>query len=216
MVRLANPSMERRGLFIDVEGIDGSGKAEQCKRISAWLRKLGHTVKVYTYPDLKSVYGKFLNEFLKGKVSLDVKSQFLTFAADIMKDQEEIKRRLEAGEVIVTDRYLTSTVAYQCAKGISLEGALLQVELLSPLKPDIIVWLDVPPKVGIDRRRKKKGKRKKDVHDTDEELLLKVRSNYSRLYANRWLAKGWTRIDGEKSIREVAGEIRELVLPLLA
>ena len=212
---MANLCVERRGLFIDIEGIDGSGKAEQSRRLSKWLRGMGYSVRVQTYPDLKSVYGKFLNEFLKGKVSLDVKSQFLTFAADIMKDQEEMAQRIAGGEIVITDRYLTSTVAYQCAKGLSLEGALLQVEMLSPLKPDLIIWLDVPPKVGIERRRKKKGKRKKDVHDTDEGLLQRVRSNYLRLYSSRWLGRSWARMDGEKPIPEIAGEIKALITPLL-
>jgi dTMP kinase len=207
--------VERRGLFIDIEGIDGSGKAEQCKRLAAWLREEGRSVRVLTYPDLKSAYGKTLNEFLRGKIQLDVKTQFLTFAADIMKDQESVLQSIEAGEIVVTDRYLTSTVAYQCAKGLSLEGALLQVELFSPLKPDLILWLDVSPATGIKRRRKKRGRRKKDVHDTDEALLLKVRANYSRLYSNRWLGRDWARMDGEKPIGEVAEEVKALVSPLL-
>ena len=215
MFRVANPDVERRGLFIGLEGIDGSGKAVQCRRLGKWLSAQGLKVRVLTYPDLKSSYGKILNAFLAGKVSIDAKTQFLTFSADIMKDQESIRKSLEDGEIVITDRYFPSTVAYQCAKGVSLEGALLQIELLSPVKPDLIIWLDVPPAVGIRRRRQKRGKRKKDVHDTDESLLLKVRANYSRLYANRWLGGGWARIDGEKPIGEVAGEIRELASQLL-
>jgi dTMP kinase len=204
----------RRGLLIAFEGIDGSGKAVQSGLLTEWLKREGRTVVCYTYPDLKSRYGDLLNEFLKGKVRMDEKTQLLTFAADIMKDQEEIRKRLSRGEIVLMDRYITSTVAYQCAKGVPMFDALRLVRLLQPVSPDAVVWLDIPPALGVKRRKNRKGKRKRDLHDSNLKLLSKVRSNYNKLYAMKWLGRKWARINGKKPIAEISEEIRALVQKL--
>jgi len=206
---------QKRGLLIDFEGIDGSGKAVQSELLASWLQKKGYVVYIYSYPDLNSRYGAMLNDFLKGKLEMDEKTQLLTFAADIMKDQAAIRKLLEQGSIILLDRYLPSTIAYQCAKGMPLFDALRLIKMIQPTPPDIVLWFDIPPAVGIARRKLKKGKRRKDLHDSDIELLRRVKANYTKLYNMRWLAKKWVRIDGKKSIDKISEEIRALITPML-
>ncbi|MDD5318019.1 MAG: dTMP kinase [Candidatus ainarchaeum sp.] len=205
----------KKGLLIAFEGIDGSGKAVQSGLLTEWLKRGGRTVIDYTYPDLRSRYGDILDEFLKGRIPMDEKTQLLTFAADIMKDQEQIGKRLARGEIIVMDRYITSTIAYQCAKGVPMFDALRLVKMLQPIAPDAVVWLDIPPALGVRRRKNRKGKRKRDLHDSNLRLLSKVRANYGKLYAMKWLGRKWARINGKKPIAEIHEEIRDLITPLM-
>ena len=205
----------KKGLLIAFEGIDGSGKAVQSKALTGWLQSQGIPVQAYTYPDLDSKYGEILNDFLKGKLEMDEKTQLLTFAADIMKDQAAIRHQLERGSVVLMDRYIPSTVAYQCAKGMPVYDALRLMNMLQPVRPDAIFWFDIPPSVGIARRRRKRGKRRNDRHDADPELLKKVKANYCKLCNMRWLGKRWVRIDGKRPIKKISEEIQALISPLL-
>jgi len=207
--------MLKKGLLIDFEGIDGSGKAVQSKLLADWLRRQGYSVRIYSYPDLNSRYGAMLNDFLKGKLEMDEKTQLLTFAADIMKDQAAIRKLLDQGTIVILDRYLPSTVAYQCAKGMPMFDALRLMKMIQPSKPDLVLWFDIPPAVGIARRKLKKGKRRNDLHDMDVELLQRVKANYTKLCNMRWLAKRWVRLDGKKPIKEISEEIRALISPML-
>jgi len=205
----------RRGLLINLEGIDGSGKAVQGEKLVRWLQSEGCSVRLYSYPDIKSRFGEILNDFLRGRLRLDPRTQLLGFAADIMKDQAEIGKALEKGEVVLLDRYVPSTIAYQCAKGVPLIDALKLMNMLQPLRPDVVLWFDVPPEVGISRRAKKKGKRKRDVHDADAGLLRKVRANYLKLHNIKWLSRKWARVDGDRPVSEITDEVKALISPLL-
>jgi len=205
----------KRGLLIDFEGIDGSGKAVQSKNLLKWLQKEDYDVHVYTYPDLDSKYGEILNDLLKGKIEMDEKTQLLTFAADIMKDQQVIRKELERGSIVLLDRYLPSTIAYQCAKGMPVFDALRLINMIQPIHPDAILWFDIPPEVGIARRKAKKGKRRNDVHDTDLELLRRVKKNYTHLCKMKWLSKKWVQVDGRRPIEKIGEEIKALIEPML-
>lgn len=205
----------RRGLLVVLEGIDGSGKAVQGERLMRWLQSEGYSVRFYSYPDINSRFGEILNDFLGGRLRLDERTQLLAFAADIMKDQAAIRKALEAGDVVLLDRYVPSTIAYQCAKGVPLIDALKLMNMLQPLKPDVVLWFDVPPEVGIERRAKKKGKRRRDVHDADASLLRKVRANYLKLNNIKWLSRKWVRLDGNRPVKEIGEDIKSAVAQLL-
>lgn len=205
----------KRGLLIDLEGIDGSGKAVQGERLMRWLQSEEYSVRLYSYPDLNSRFGQILDEFLRGRLRLDERTQLLAFAADIMKDQAEIGKALEKGDVVLLDRYVPSTIAYQCAKGVPLFDALRLMNMLQPLKPDMVLWFDIPPEVGIERRARKKGRRRRDVHDVDAALLRKVRANYLKLHNMRWLSRKWARVDGDRPVQEIAAELKSLISKLL-
>lgn len=205
----------KKGLLIVMEGIDGSGKAVQIKLLSDWLKAKGMRTSTYAYPDLGSKCGELLNDYLKGKVALDAKTQLLAFATDIMKDQDGIADKICRGEAVLLDRYIPSTVAYQCAKGFPCFDAMRLFTMLQPLKPDAIVWLDVPPAVGVARKRARHGVRKKDVHDSDLALLKKVRTNYARLAEMKWMCRKWARVNSNKPIEETSEEIRALITSLV-
>lgn len=204
-----------RGLLIALEGIDGSGKAEQTKRLAAFLRSRGHRVVVFRYPDLRSKYGKILNAFLSGKKKLTPRAQISIFLADIAKDQEKIKRLLREGSTVLLDRYIHSTIAYQSAHGMSLAKAISIAESYGFIAPSALLLLDLPPTEAVERIRRRHCGRAEDIHDFDTRLLSKVRANYLKLRKRNWMAEKWFVLDASQPISKVAEKAKSLIEGLL-
>ncbi len=194
-----------KGKFLVFEGIDGSGKRTLCNYSKKILEDLWYQVKKYEYPDYKSPWGKIITDFLSGSRELDVSVQFLTYAADIVKDQEEIKEYLES-YFIVADRYITSTVAFQCARGFDLEKALQFVHLFEIIPPDVIFYMNVSPEIGKARKKGQKGGL--DRHEADMEFLEKVNSMYRELRDRKFLAKKWIEVNANQGLSKVKDKIR--------
>jgi dTMP kinase len=191
--------------FLVFEGIDGSGKRTMCKYSQSLYKKTGTPVAKYQYPDYKSPWGKIIHDFLSGSTDLDVTVQFLTYATDILKDQEKIRTQLK-NNIILADRYITSTVAFQCARGFDLKKAIQFVTLFDVIPPDIIFYMNVSPETS--KKRKKEQKGKLDRHETDIPFLKKVNHMYKILQDKQFLAKKWIEIDAEQSIDTVKAAIK--------
>jgi dTMP kinase len=200
------------GKFIVLEGIDGSGKKTMCSHIKEMLIKKGHAVTLFTYPDYGSPWGTIIHQFLTGERDLEVTVQFLTYATDIMKDQDRIKTLL-AHQWVVADRYITSTIAFQCARGFPLAKARKFIELFEMVQPDTIFFLDVLPEMG--RRRKKRQKGNLDRHETDISFLEKVNEMYVYLMNQAFLTDQWKKIDASRNqqhvVSDIISEIEKLV-----
>lgn len=202
---------KKSGLLIDLEGIDGSGKAVQSKLIYEWLQKSGYHPYIYKYPDLNGTVGAMLNDFLHRRLEIDERVQFLAFALDILKDQMEVKGRISDGEIVILDRYVPSTLAYQCSKGIPLEGGMGIANSLGFLKPDLIFLLDIDAGTSMGRKFHQKII---DRHEGDKKLLERVRVTYSKLYKKKWLGR-WILIDGEQGVLKISEVIKGYISPLL-
>lgn len=194
-----------KGKFLVFEGIDGSGKRTLCNYSKKILEDSGYHVKKYEYPDYESPWGKIITDFLSGSRELDVSVQFLTYAADIVKDQREIKEHLER-YFIVADRYITSTVAFQCARGFALEKAIQFVHLFEIIPPDVIFYMNVSPETG--RTRKKGQKRDLDRHEADIKFLERVTSMYEELHDREFLARKWIEIDANQELSKVKDMVK--------
>ncbi|MDF8264764.1 dTMP kinase [Luteipulveratus flavus] len=147
------------GVFIAFEGGDGAGKSTQIERLAAWLREGGHEVVVTREPGGTPV-GQQIRELVLHGDHLAPRAEALLFAADRAQHVTTVVRpALERGAVVLQDRYLDSSVAYQGA-GRDLDAQ--EVQRLSlwateDLRPTLTVLLDVTPEVGRARRG--------DVHD---------------------------------------------------
>jgi dTMP kinase len=204
--------MEKKfGLLIDLEGIDGSGKAVQSKLVYEWLQKSGYRVYIYKYPDLNGTVGAMLNDFLHRRLEIDERVQFLAFALDILKDQVEVRKRLVDGEIVILDRYVPSTLAYQCSKGIPLEEGIKIANSLEFLKPDLIFLLDIGVGTAMERKFYQKIV---DRHEGDRKLLEQVRATYLKLYKKKWLGR-WVLVDGEEEVLKISEKIEGYISPLL-
>ena len=186
--------------FMVFEGIDGSGKRTLCEYTRELLEGKGIRVRQYEYPDYESPWGKIIEDFLSKKRELDVSIQFLTYATDIMKDQQEIGEYLKRG-TILADRYITSTVAFQCARGFDIGKAVQFVDMFEFIPPDIIFYMNVSPETG--RQRKKGQKGDLDRHEADLKFLEKVNALYRQLCNQSFLARKWVEVDADKELSHV-------------
>jgi dTMP kinase len=184
-----------KGVFICIEGLDGCGKTTQAKLLVKELKR--HYDAVYTAEPSSGNIGKFIKKnCLHAEKRGSVLVEALLFAADrIDHVQNEILPALSKGRVVISDRYLYSSYAYQGAAGLELEW----IEKLNKhaIRPDLSIFIDVKPETVVQRL-----KRKKSVME-DLETQKKVREVYVKYVQKDQLV----RLDGNKSKRAVAKDL---------
>jgi dTMP kinase len=196
-------NMTKKGVFIVIEGLDGSGKTTQSKILA---NKLSENHKVlYTAEPSHGKVGTFIrNECLYEEKRLPTEVEALLFAADRVEHlQTELAPALSEGKIIICDRYIYSSLAYQGSAGLSLDW--IKTINARALEPDFALYIDVPPERVLERLQ-----RKKSVMETLE-TQRKVREIYLK-----YVEKGeLIRIDGDKNKDAVAQELLLKVLSLL-
>ena len=195
--------MNKKGTFICIEGLDGSGKTTQAKLLTKKLGKSHNAV--YTAEPSQGKIGAFIrNSYLYGEKRLSSVIEALLFAADRIEHiEKEVLPALHQGKLVISDRYLYSSLAYQGAAGLSLEW----IEKINEhaLRPDLAILIDVNPKTAI--RRLKPNKSVMENIETQQ----KVRKTYLK-----FVEKGnLTRINGDQPKNEVAKELYAVVMKLL-
>lgn len=198
-------------MFIALEGIDGSGKGTHTKLLNRWVKEKGHDTFLTCEPTTGAI-GRLLREALK-KGGLEPKTEALLFAADRTEHIKEIKKYLAEGRVVITERYFYSSIVYQGASGVSIKW-LKEVNRFAPI-PDLVLYLDVTPEVGLERissgNSLRSSTREKEYFER-QDFLGKVRENYLDL-ANE---NNFTVIDASGPIDEVQTTIRRRVSHLLS
>jgi len=149
-----------------------------------------------------------LHEFLYKEYDFSPETQFLLYFADFIKDKEKINQWLEQGKIVIADRYFTTTIAYQCLKGFSLDKALKIARLFDLLKPDTVVYIDIPAKIAVERKFKEKGDL--DRHEGDIKFLLELRSVFQKLVKDNTFAN-WVMVNGEEEISQVFEQVKKYV-----
>jgi dTMP kinase len=195
--------VNEKGAFICIEGLDGCGKTTQAKLLVKKMRKSHNAV--YTTEPSRGKIGAFIRKScLYGEKRLSSVAEALLFAADRLEHVEnEVLPALRQGRLVVSDRYVYSSLAYQGAAGLSLEW----IEKINEhaLRPDFAIFIDVDPKIVMQRLKPNKS--------VMENLATqrKVREVYLK-----YVAKGeLTRIDGDKPKKEVAEALSAVVLKFL-
>lgn len=148
-------------MFIVVEGGDGSGKGGMVEALSAHLTAAGHDILVTREPG-GTAEGLRLRELLlsaEGAIWDQGAELLLMTAARIQHVKRVIEPALAAGRIVLCDRYVGSTLAYQGGgRGLSAELILgLHHDLVDDLWPDITLLLDVDPGIGLSRSRARLG-----------------------------------------------------------
>ena len=196
--------MKGKRLFICVEGLDGCGKTTQTKLLVRKLRKMGWDA-VYTAEPSRGKIGQFIQKYcLHGEKRTFPIVEALLFAADRFEHVErEVIPALNEGKIVVSDRYVYSSLAYQGATGLDLKW----IEMINEhaIRPDLAIFVDVEPEAVI-----KRLKPKKSVME-NLETQRKVREVYVKFVEKRELV----RIDGNKSKKEVADDVLKVVLRFL-
>ncbi|MEM1566284.1 MAG: dTMP kinase [Candidatus Bathyarchaeia archaeon] len=196
--------MNKPGFFICIEGLDGCGKTTQTKILVRNLRKMGYAA-VYTAEPSHGKIGEFIKKYcLHGEKRISSIVEALLFAADRYEHVEnEIAPALKDGKIVVSDRYLYSSLAYQGAAGLNFEW--IREINRHALEPNLAIYIDVEPEIVIQRLKPKKSVME------NLETQRKVREVYMHFVEKGELVK----VDGNKSKNEVAKEVLSIVLDFL-
>ena len=141
------------GLFVSFEGGDGAGKSTQSRALAGWLEGRGERV-LSTFEPGDSTLGAVLRDAVQHGEDLDARTEALLYAADRAHHVATVVRpALARGEVVLTDRYLDSSVAYQgVGRGLGAEAVeRLSLWATDGLLPDLTVLLDIEPVAGLAR-----------------------------------------------------------------
>lgn len=204
-----------RGKFITIEGTDGSGKSTQIELLMDYLRKKGADVIFTREPG-----GTQISEKIR-EIILDVNNSEMTgiteallyAAARSQHVEEKIIPALEAGKIIVCDRFVDSSIAYQgAARGLGAEKIMgINEAALHGIMPDMTLFFDLSPEKGILRKKNERAldrleKEKMDFH----EKVYEGYKNLCKKYPERIKP-----IDADRSIDEVHSEVIEVIDGLL-
>lgn len=192
-----------KGKFIVIEGIDGAGGETQTKRLLRYLKKQKVLVASLSYPDYKGPIGELIKKYLHEKYNFAKDVQFLLYFADFLKDKEKIERLLAEGKTIVSDRYFSSTIAYQCLNGFPVERALEVARLFDLPVPDLIIYVDISSETSMKRKAKEK-RGKLDRNERNKKFLTEIRAFYKELVARQVFAR-WSEISGEEQLVKRGG-----------
>ncbi len=170
------------GLLITFEGPEGSGKSTQIRVLHDALVERGYPVIVTREPGGTPLGQDIRQWLLYRPLELDPWTELLLFLADRAQHlREVIKPALEAGKLVLSDRFIDSTVAYQSAgRGFAMEVVEKLHELtLNGLKPDLTILLKVDPDEGLRRAKHSKDVAQKDKFESQQ---LSFHQNVSARY----------------------------------
>jgi dTMP kinase len=204
------------GVLIAFEGGEGAGKSTQVRRLQEWLTSEGlvarATFEPGATPSGAGIRGIVLD---RSHTGIAARSEALLYAADRAQHVHDVLRpALDAGEVVITDRFVDSSLAYQGAGRII---PLDDVRMLSRwategLHPDLTVLLDLPPEVGLARAR---GRAVADRLESESlEFHQRVRQTFRALaeaQPDRYLV-----LDARQTPEDLAAAIRVRVTELLS
>ena len=204
-----------RGLFITLEGGDGSGKSTQSALLTRWLQEQGREV-VHSREPGGTDLGLELREIvLHRRGHIAPRAEALLYAADRAHNiATTVRPAIEAGAIVIQDRYLDSSVAYQGAGRVLDAGEVRSLSLWATegLLPDLTVLLDLDPTVG--RARLDEARTRYDrLESEQQEFHERVRAGYLELAAaepDRFLV-----LPATDAINDIAARIRDRVSALL-
>jgi dTMP kinase len=194
----SNTAAEQKGGFYVVEGLDGSGKSTQIELLLDYIRGQGLSYQYLHFPRTNnSLYGDLIARYLRGDLgpleSVHPYLVALIFAGDRHDAGEMIREWLSHDEIVITDRYVISNIAFQCAKlkgkkdRVALKNWILNIEYEyhGIPRPDMNIFLDVP--FGFTKKKLTSSRQGEDrdylrgnadIHEQDLDLQKKVREVY--------------------------------------
>jgi dTMP kinase len=209
-----------KGFFITLEGVEGSGKTTQTALVAEALRAAGHRVTVTREPGGTRAGEAIRAIFLDPAVSLHAAAELLLVLADRAQHvREKLKPALAAGEIVLSDRYSDSTVAYQGY------GRGLDLKLLDELNrlatdgthPELTIVLDLAVETGLERTR---ARVRGDVRGPDRfegeqvEFHRRVRQGFLTIAREQ---PGRVRtLDATAPVAEITGRIVQAIVALVA
>ena len=198
--------------FIVVEGLAGLGKSTQIKMLKEYLESKGEKVLMTAEPSEGRI-GKTLREMLSEDIPTDMYFQAGMFLADRIdhctNPVNGIRKMLEEGYTVISDRYYYSTFAYQGTK--SDMDYIMKINLDCPaiLRPDVCIFLDLNPEICKGRIDTNRGKT--EMYEKNIEVMKSIRKNFLDVLNSLNDRENIKIINAEGSIEDIQKAIREAV-----
>ncbi len=237
--------MDQQPLFIVFEGIDGSGKGTQAKKLFSEITKgkfpsLSNVPAKLTMEPTNGMIGKLIRKYLREEKIVTKEQRALLFAADRLEHlYKTIFPTLNKGGIVISERYVYSTLAYQSCEDIKLEWSYYIDQETIPffewlcdinqfaIPPDLTILLDIDPHKSISRFKSDGGnkKRKWDKQEYFEKKLFmlgNIREKYLEIFESKIRYKGYSFldtnfviVDASKDPDEVYKRVKEHVNALI-
>ncbi|MBY9007613.1 MAG: dTMP kinase [Candidatus Lokiarchaeota archaeon] len=194
--------MNKQSYFFVLDGVDGSGTTTHTKLLAGYLENKGYKVYVTQEPT-KSDIGLLLRKILKD-TEIPPTTDALLFAAD--RDFHyniEIKKKLDEGFIVISDRYIEASIVYQCTQSedISVEWIKLINKFVG--KPDLMIILDINPEISLLRKKNNELEKFENI-----EFLKKVRD----FFIKRAKKKNYNIVNSDDIIEFTQEKIQNIVM----
>ncbi|MBD3672383.1 MAG: dTMP kinase [Planctomycetaceae bacterium] len=224
--------MERSdNVLVAIEGIDGSGKGTQARRLTQTLSDQGRRVELLSFPRYDDTFfGRTVGRFLNGEFgSLSEANPFLVsllFAGDRFESRELLREKMESNDLVILDRYVASNIAHQGSK-LPVEQQPSLIEFVQTLEYEIYglpratlnVLLDLPAETAQELIGRKNARsyteQSHDLQEADRDYLESVRQTYltvAERHPDSWRIISAQNENGLRSIESIGEELLTLVL----
>ncbi|HET6747303.1 MAG TPA: deoxynucleoside kinase [Candidatus Saccharimonadales bacterium] len=219
-----------RGKFIVIEGSDGSGKSTHFALLQEYFKAQNREIATYKFPQYDNPSSYFVTAYLNGKYgdanSLGAYTPSLFYALDRFEGSAAIRRDLEAGKIVLCDRYVGSNMAHQGQKITDKKERHayydwihnLEFNMLKIPKPDLNVVLLMPASIAQELMNKREDRsytdKKHDIHEADLNHLERAVATYTelcQLFSETFASVACTEQGNLQSIDEIQQQIRNIV-----
>ncbi len=210
---------ELSGRFITFEGVDGCGKTTQRKLTATWLRERGRAVVETFEPGASALGVEIRRLLLSGEHVPAPEAELMLFLADrVQHVREVIRPALEAGTMVLCDRYTDSTRAYQLA-GRELDTGVLNTMLKFAelgCRPDVTLWFDLPVSMALSRMRGRVAAGETSTRMDDERwpFHAAVKKGFSSIFEAE--PERVCRVDASGGVEEVQKCVRKILGDIIA
>ncbi len=195
--------------FFVFEGLDGSGKSTQLRLLGENLSSLGYRTHVTAEPTDMEI-GTLVRKVLRKEKKLNPRALAMLYAADRadhLEAEDGIIDRINRGEIVLSDRYFYSSLAYQ---SVQVDGDFVK-ELNSYPHPRVLIYLDAP----IDDCLSRIDNRGERELFEKREFLLEVQKNFEKAFSELPDEVHFLRLDARKNIEELSQEVLEFTLSII-
>lgn len=227
-------TQRERGLLIAVEGIDGSGKHTQAKLLEHALHARGQKILATGFPQYESWFGHMVGKFLDGELgsleAVDPHFSALLYAGDRFEAKSRLVSALDAGQIVLVDRYVSSNLAHQVARAAPEKRSEflrwiehLEYSIYGMPREDLILYLRVPPNQAqklVAQKSKRDYTHK--THDIQERSLRHL-EDAAEMYDMLSKRRPWATVqcfdaarDALRQPEDIAAEVLCAVDPVVA
>lgn len=227
-----------QGVFIVLDGNDGSGKATQSRLLADYLKGRGIEVVLIDFPRYReNLFGALIGECLAGQhgdfLTMDPKIVSALYALDRYESSTAIRDALASGKVVIADRFASSNQIHQGGKIAQEEERQeflawldrMEHEILNIPRPDKIIYLHVPVSLSLELLQKKRAAKNQLLADGARDVVEEDRAYLERSHETaNWLATeqpAWSVVHcvtegGMRTTEDIHAEVRTIVEPLLS